>query len=246
MPPENPILRKLPGAAGKAPVLIKMYRKLRDFSKKDPLVTATYRKLFERHRLTLPEIPPEKLGPEAGNIILPARYPLFAGEDAPLNDMLFLLNLAKGRQARRILEVGTYRARTTLALHLNCPKATIISYDIQALDSEFRQAAQATTQVELRHASFIASAEALLREPRFDLIFVDGSHRYEHVIEDSGLALQLVAPGGIIVWHDYRYNGYFNSGLKVPEALETICRDVPIFAVAGTMCAVHLNEGKPA
>ena len=57
----------------------------------------------------------------------------------PLADMLFLLNAAKARQAKRILEVGTYRARTTYALHLNCPDATIVSYNIQVLDGEYRR-----------------------------------------------------------------------------------------------------------
>ena len=242
MPPENPVLRQLHRAACACPPLINLYRKLRDGCKTDSLVTALYRKTFDRGRLKLPEMEAEKLSPESGSIQLPVFYPLLAGEDAPLLDLLFLLNLAKGRQAKRILEVGTFRARTTYALHLNCPAATIVSYDIQVLDSEFRRRLAGQPGVQLRHASFSASADALRKEPPFDLIFVDGSHQLEHVVADSRLALELLVDNGIIVWHDYRPNDYYNNGLRVPEGLEIIRQTVPVFAVPQTMCAVHVKS----
>jgi len=223
------------------PPLINGYRKVRDGCKTDPVVMAFYRKIFDRGRLKLPPIEAEKLSPESGSVQLPVFYPLLAGEDTPLMDLLFLLNLAKGRRAGRILEVGTFRARTTCALHLNCPEAAIVSYDIQVLDSPYRRALLNTPGVELRHASFAGSAAALRREPPFDLIFVDGSHEFEHVVADSRLALELLAPGGILVWHDYRPNDYYNNGLRVPEALEVIRQNVAVYAVPPTMCAVHFK-----
>jgi len=242
MPPENPAPRSLHQAASRVPGLLPAYRRIKEHLKTDPLATAIYRKVFDRNRLRLPLVKPEDLCPASGGIWLPAGYPLFAGEDAPLADMLFLLNLAKGRQARRIMEVGTYRARTTYALHLNCPEAAVVSYDIQVLDSPYRRALGKEPRVELRHASFAASAEVLRREPRYDFIFVDGSHRLEQVLEDSRLALELAAPGGIVVWHDYRPNDYFTKELRVPEALETVRQSVPVQAVSGTMCAVCVKE----
>lgn len=240
--PDNFCLKIIHRAACAFPPAINGYRRLREARKSDPLITAAYRKLFERNRLKLASISPEELSRAAGAVELPAHYPLFAGEDAPLNDMLFLMNLAKGRNARRILEIGTYRARTTYAFHLNCPEAAIVSYDIQVLDSEFRQRLKNTAAVELRHASFALSAGQLRAEPRYDLIFVDGSHRVEHVIEDSRLALELVAENGVIVWHDYRYNGYLTDALRVPEGLDVIAKDHKILAVNGTTCAVYVHS----
>jgi predicted O-methyltransferase YrrM len=242
MPPTNPVLRQLQRAACAVPPLINSYRKVRDASKTDPLATALYRRLFDQGRLRLPVVEAETLSPESGAIQFPACYPLLAGEDAPLLDMLFLLNLARGRQVKRILEVGTYRARTTHALHLNCPEAAIVSYDIQVLDSPYRRALLNARQVQLRHASFADSAAVLQQEPPYDLIFVDGSHRVEYVIADSRLALEVLAPGGIIVWHDYRPNDYRNDELRVPEGLEVIRQTVPVFAVKYTTCAVHLKS----
>lgn len=241
MPPQNPFLRTVHSAVSKVPGLLHTYRKLKGVSRRDPLITAAYRKLFNYGRLRLPSIDAELLGPAAGSIELPVQYPLFAGEDTPLIDLLFLLNLAKGRRAKRILEVGTYRARTTYALHLNCPGAAIVSYDIQVLDSAYRQLLGSKKNVQLRHGPFAESAQELRQEPRYDFIFVDGSHRMEDVINDSRLALELVSDDGIIIWHDYRPNDFFTDELRVPEGLETLRPSVAIFAVSTTMCAVHLN-----
>jgi predicted O-methyltransferase YrrM len=240
--PTTPGLRQAHQVVSKVPGLLGAYRKVKNWSKNGAVPVAVYQGLFERRRLNLPVRAAEEFSPAAGQIELPAHYPLFAGEDAPLDDMLFLCNLARGRQARRILEVGTYRARTTYAFHLNCPDAEIVSYDIQQLDSRYRKELLQTGKVSLRHASFSASADTLRKEPKFDLIFVDGSHRLEAAVEDSRLALELVAPGGIIVWHDYRLNGRFEDELRVPEALDVISQSVPVCAVACTTCAVYENK----
>jgi len=37
----------------------------------------------------------------------------------------------------------------------------------------------------------------------FDLIFVDGSHAASYVRSDSEKALAMLAPGGLLLWHDY-------------------------------------------
>ena len=37
-----------------------------------------------------------------------------------------------------------------------------------------------------------------------DFIFVDGSHAYDYVMNDSMIALKLLKEGkGVILWHDY-------------------------------------------
>jgi len=122
------------------------------------------------------------------------------------------------------------------------PNAEVISYDIRVLESAYRERLKKATNVQLRHASFIGSAAELRRERPFDLIFVDGSHYFEHVLEDSRLALDLPAPSGIAVWHDYRPNDYYRKELRVPEALTILSASIQIFAVAETMCAVQVRD----
>jgi hypothetical protein len=37
----------------------------------------------------------------------------------------------------------------------------------------------------------------------FDSAFIDGGHSYEIVANDTGLAIELVRPGGLVMWHDF-------------------------------------------
>ena len=222
----------------KTPVIPSIWRGIKKFLQKDPLVTLLYTKLVEGKKLSLPWICPEKLCSASGSILFPVQYPLHAGEDAPLVDMLFLLNLAKGRKARRILEVGTYRARTTYAFYLNCPESEITSYDIQNLSSKYRDMLMREPRVSLRLESFQEAEEKLKTEKQYDFIFIDGSHKVDDVVRDSLLAFKIVANGGVIIWHDYRTNGYFTPLLRVPEGLKRLPAKYKIYGVQGTTCAV--------
>ena len=224
------------------PILPSAWKWLKKYLQKDPLVGALYTKVFEAGKLSLPWIRPETLCSAADSIVFPVQYPLNAGEDAPIADMLFLLNLAKGRKAKRILEVGTYRARTTYAFHLNCPEAEITSYDIQNLNSKYRDMLMREPRVSLRLESFQEAEEKLKKEKQYDLIFIDGSHRLEDVVRDSLLAFKVLANSGVIIWHDYRTNGYFEPLLRVPEGLNRLPAKHKIYGVQGTTCAVFENK----
>jgi hypothetical protein len=224
------------------PIIPSIWRGLKKIVQSDPLATNLYTRVFENGKLSLDWVCPETLCPPTDSILFPVQYPLHAGEDAPLADMLFLLNLAKGRKARRILEVGTYRARTTYAFHLNCPEAEITSYDIQNLNSEYRDRLMREPRVSLRLESFQEAEEKLKGEKQYDFIFIDGSHKVEDVIRDSLLAFKIVATGGVIIWHDYRTNGYFTELLRVPEGLKRLPPKYKVYGVQGTTCAIFLKE----
>ena len=221
------------------PIIPSVWRGLKKIVQNDPLATTLYTRVFENGKLSLDWVCPETLCPPTDSILFPVQYPLHAGEDAPLADMLFLLNLAKGRKARRILEVGTYRARTTYAFYLNCPEAEITSYDIQNLKSKYRDMLMREPRVSLRLESFQEAEEKLKREKQYDFIFIDGSHKVEDVVRDSLLAFKIVANGGAIIWHDYRKNGYLTELLKVPEGLARLSQKEHIRGVKGTTCAIY-------
>ena len=221
------------------PIIPSIWRGLKKIVQNDPLATTLYTRVFENGKLSLDWVCPETLCPPTDSILFPVQYPLHAGEDAPLADMLFLLNLAKGRKARRILEVGTYRARTTYAFYLNCPEAEITSYDIQNLKSKYRDMLVLEPRVSLRLESFQEAEEKLKREKQYDFIFIDGSHKVDDVVRDSLLAFKIVANGGVIIWHDYRTSGYFTPLLRVPEGLKRLPAKYKIYGVQGTTCAIY-------
>jgi predicted O-methyltransferase YrrM len=51
-----------------------------------------------------------------------------------------------------------------------------------------------------------------------DAVFIDGDHSYKVVMHDTILATKILAPGGIIVWHDY----HNQPTVQVKQALEEL------------------------
>ena len=66
-----------------------------------------------------------------------------------------------------------------------------------------------------------------------DLVFVDGSHAYDYVLNDTEIALRLLRDGhGVILWHDY------TAWVGVTEALNELNQRNPALkkmrSIAGT------------
>lgn len=221
--------------------LHQIFWKIQPKLEKNPLVAAIYPLLFERRRLKLPVISTKDLSLRAESVELAGSSEEDWDMDTPLNDLVLILRLARSRQAKRILEVGTYRARSTYCFQLNCPLADIVSYDIQRIDSPYRQKLELLPNVDLRIGSFSDFSIDLKKGPLFDFIFIDGDHRYDGVLADSLLALSLLANDGVIIWHDYRHSTFFNPGLEVPEVVHLLAKDRPIYAVRNTACAIYVK-----
>jgi predicted O-methyltransferase YrrM len=77
-----------------------------------------------------------------------------------------------------------------------------------------------------------------------DFVFIDGSHDYDYVLNDSEVALKLLRNGrGVIVWHDYR------EEMAVVPALDEYLRRYPqlqIFHIAQTSFAFAEISGTEA
>ncbi len=65
-----------------------------------------------------------------------------------------------------------------------------------------------------------------------DLIFVDGSHAYSYVKNDSEKALRMLKPGGIILWHDYNALTHNTDG--VFDYLNELHQELPLVHLRGT------------
>jgi hypothetical protein len=68
--------------------------------------------------------------------------------------------------------------------------------------------------------------------PQANLVFIDGNHSYEYVKSDTENALKILAPGGIIVWHDY---GQIPS---VSRCVDEFAGRLNVRALRGTRLAV--------
>ena len=65
----------------------------------------------------------------------------------------------------------------------------------------------------------------------FEMIFVDGNHDLQPVLEDSRLALKLLTDPGVIVWHDY------NNVKDVNTALDQLNLNQEIVSLHNTWVA---------
>lgn len=130
-------------------------------------------------------------------------------------DTASVIYLLKNR--KMILEIGTYLGHTTQNLATFYPESTIITVDLTKevancmpkyqshellsnQDSGILIEAPNVTQYKM--LSDAAFGKFKTQGITFDGIFIDGNHDKEQVERDTLNALEVLNPGGIIIWHD--------------------------------------------
>src|SRR3984957_4770475 len=127
-----------------------------------------------------------------------------------------------------IFECGTFDGRTTINMALNAPTdARVYTLDLPAsqIDSTKYKLASVEGYSDITYIKKSESgvrykgkegAEKIVQlygdsgvfdyspfQKKMDMIFVDGSHAWDYTKNDTEAALSMIAPGGIILWHDY-------------------------------------------
>jgi methyltransferase family protein len=132
-----------------------------------------------------------------------------------------LLAIARAAQPRKVLEIGTYYGHTTLNLARALPKAEIHTVDLP-LDFDYSTGPELTDfhllsrrQVGIYFHGRIESSRIKQHfadtanwdfkytgYPPATFFFIDGSHSYFYVKNDSEKCYNLCNGHGIFVWHD--------------------------------------------
>jgi hypothetical protein len=81
-----------------------------------------------------------------------------------------------------------------------------------------------------------------------DVVFVDGNHEYESVLNDTKIAFKLLKDdNSVIIWHDYA-----NTPAEIRwDVLKGIYDGTPkdmkekLYCISNTLCAVYTNEKLP-
>ena len=185
-------------------------------------------------------------------VILPE--PIANDGNVSLLELLVLARLVRELEPRRVFEIGTFDGRTTLALAMNAPDdALVFTLDLPAESPtalSIERSERAFVDKPVSGARFIGthaarkitqlygdSATFDFSPYRAELVFVDASHAYEYVLNDSARALAMLGDSpGVIVWHDY------GEWPGVTRALDELARSDSRFAalrwVRGTSLAV--------
>ena len=165
------------------------------------------------------------------------------------------------KRARRMFEFGTCTGKTAYLWARNSPadaRVMTVTLAPDHLGDYKQEAADDPVDVEFAlkessHTEFLysespvaskveqlfADSKALDVSPwarSCDLVFVDGSHAYSYVVSDSAKALELVAPGGLVLWHDYAGPRHASG---VYRALNELAERLPLVRIEGTTLVAY-------
>ncbi len=203
--------------------------------------------------------------PDATGVALQSQiFFIGTGEGAPCltNDTEAWILSVLSKKALNMFEFGTASGRTTYLWAMNSSsdaRVTTItlhpdqqdSYRAESSDnteggaaalreSIFTRFVYSGTSVESKVTQLYGDSKVFDETPylkAFDLIFIDGSHSYSYVKSDTEKALKMLAPGGTIVWHDYRNDLEHTKG--VVQHLDYLANSMKICRIFGTSLAVY-------
>jgi hypothetical protein len=127
-----------------------------------------------------------------------------------------LLRICLQKQPSRILELYTAYGDTTLALARVCPESRLTTIDICLEMGIGKQTGEVPSREKVGEAfrdqpereritQHVVDPQVFdwAKVPVADLVFIDGDHSYEGVLNDTIIALERSASYSILVWDDY-------------------------------------------
>ena len=234
---------------------------LRGHAAKDPVfVSQTYWHSGTLPRRALPAVLP---GIEGVEVCLPRVFDRKTGTSLSAEEACHLAAVTKFIAARRVLEIGTYDGNATLVLAANLPAdGQVVTVDLPPDFKPEQQDSLTHSEVELN----LTARDQLGRQFRghplssrirqvygdsgaldwssfggpFDLIFIDGCHSDPYVRSDSKNAMEQLAPGGVIIWHDY--GAYADVSNVLDEIAKAWKAEIEISAIEGTRLSLGVKR----
>lgn len=184
------------------------------------------------------------------------------GTIASVSDREAWILCVLAKDSPSIFEFGTASGRTTYLLARNQPEAgrvvtitlapdahesykpgagdTAASAAFALKESAFTRFRYTGTPVEARIEQLYGDSKAFdehAHRQAYDLIFIDGAHSESYVLSDTEKALAMIRPGGIIVWHDYRFPDQPET-MGVCAVLDRLLACLPLQRLTGTSFVV--------
>ena len=198
----------------------------------------------------LPVIAIEKLIPNFNETL--NVFSFLGGGSLP-TDIMLLKALAKQIENCAYFEIGTWRGESVVNVAenakecytLNLSKDEMLRMDLPKeyakLHGFFSKDKKNITH--LLGNSLTYNYQALNK--KFDLIFIDGNHKYAYVKNDTKKIFKhLVKENTIVVWHDYAYNPEKIRHEILAGILDALPKKLHknLYHVSNTMCAIYTTK----
>ena len=184
-----------------------------------------------------------------------ARLEIFTFLDggSMVTDIALLKLIAKSIKACKFFEIGTWRGESVS----NLVDETSECYTLNLSDDDLRKMQVNERTIGLqgyfsKGNSKIVQIKANTRDfdfsslgKKFDLIFIDGDHHYDMVVNDTKKVFgHLLHEDSIVVWHDYAVNPEEIRYEVMSGILDGTPREFHnrIYHVAHTKCAIFINR----
>lgn len=196
-----------------------------------------------------PEIDLLELFPHFNETVEPFSH--LYGTSLPI-DIAILKSLAKTFSACDYLEIGSWRGESLANLSPGCKKCVSVSLS----DEEMRKIGMSEEMINVqrfysKHLSNVKHIEAnsvtydFSQLGKFDLIFVDGDHRFEGVKNDTEKVFKLLKDeNSVVIWHDYteqyeHINWEVFAGILEGTTTE---QQRHIYHISNSLCAIYLKK----
>jgi predicted O-methyltransferase YrrM len=209
----------------------------------------------------LPLVPLAHFVPPAAPASVRTVVPFAFGDGGSLpTDLLLLRALARQRPGCRYFEIGTWRgesaanvaaeATSVHTLNLSAAEMRALSLPERYIELHGFFSRPLPNVVHLHGNSATFDLAALQREAGpFDLVFIDGDHRYEAVRRDTARVFEhLVGPKTAVVWHDASRQPGHPRWEVLAGLLDGLPAALPgqLVQVGNTLCALYSPQALPA
>ena len=168
-------------------------------------------------------------------------HPIDDSGGMTIQEISYLILMIKSFNIKNVLEIGSFRGRTSINLLKNKEDLKLYTLDLPegiSDDKELKFKLKKTDKVQAFHnnknyylskyknsienQSYAFHGDSAIFDfdifnVKFDMIIIDGSHKYENVLIDSENAIKYLNKNGIIIWHDYSF-----AHIEVVKAIHQI------------------------
>lgn len=205
---------------------------------------------FPQFKKGLPQLPLDSLLTEKGSSL---DLIAFLGGGSMITDLALLKSLASRIPDCKYFEIGTWRGESVANVASVASKCVTLNLSSQQMKdrgwSEEYAHQHAYFSKKIEHVEHVfgdsKSFDFYQLKSTFDLIFIDGDHTQDYVVNDTQKVVSnLMHANSVVVWHDYaRSPEQFR-----PEVLHGILTGLDpnshsrLFHVSNSLCAILLPD----